>query len=60
MPTVTENIVINRPKTEVFAYMQDPTNTPRYNSNLIEFHKISDGPVGKGPQSRGLLAGSCM
>ncbi len=54
MPTVTENIVINRPKTEVFAYMQDPTNTPRYNSNLIEFHKISDGPVGKGTQYRGL------
>ena len=54
MPTVEESIVINRPKAEVFAYMQDPTKTTRYNSNLVEFDKISDGPVGKGTQYRGV------
>ncbi len=54
MPTVEESVVINRPKAEVFAYMQDPTKTTRYNSNLVEFDKISDGPVGKGTQYRGV------
>lgn len=54
MPTVEESVVINRPKAEVFAYMQDPTKTTRYNSNLVEFDKISDGPAGKGTQYRGV------
>ena len=54
MPTVEETVVIHRPKTQVFAYMQDPTKTTLYNSNLVEFGKISDGPVGKGTQYRGV------
>ncbi len=54
MPTVEETIVIDRPKAEVFAYMQDPTKTTLYNSNLVEFEKTSDGPVGKGTQYRGV------
>ena len=54
MPTVEETIVINRPKADVFAYMQDPTKTTLYNSNLVEFEKTSDGPVGKGTQYRGV------
>ncbi len=54
MPTVEETVVIDRPKVDVFAYMQDPTKTTLYNSNLKEFAKISDGPVGKGTQYRGV------
>ncbi len=54
MPTVEETIVINRPKRDVFEYMQDPTKTTQYNSNLKEFAKISEGPVGKGTQYRGV------
>ena len=54
MPTVEETIVIERPKAEVFAYMQDPTKTTQYNSNLKEFSKTSEGQVGKGTQYRGV------
>lgn len=54
MPVVEETILIKRPRDEVFAFATDPANVPLYSSNLVEFEKTSDGPVGKGTTYRGL------
>lgn len=54
MPTVEETILIRRPRDEVFAFATDPANVPLYSSNLMEFEKTSDGPVGKGTTYRGI------
>lgn len=54
MPTVEESIVINRPRDEVFSFATQPDNVPLYSSNLAEFEKTSDGPVGKGTTYRGV------
>ena len=54
MPVVEESIIINRPRGEVWAFAIDPENVPLYNSNLVEFEKTSDGPVGKGTTYRGI------
>ncbi len=40
--------VINRPIEEVFAYVSDMTNHTRWNSELVELKKTSEGPVGVG------------
>jgi ligand-binding SRPBCC domain-containing protein len=55
MPVVEETILIKRPRDEVFAFATDPANVPLYSSNLVEFEKTSDGPVGKGTTYRGLV-----
>jgi len=54
MPTVEEALVIDRPRSEVFAFATDPANVPVYSSNLVEFEKTSEGPVGKGTTYRGV------
>ncbi len=53
MPVVDESIIINRPRSEVFAFAIDPENIPVYSSNLIEFEQVTEGPVGKGTVNRG-------
>ena len=54
MPIVEESLVINRPRSEVFAFAVDPANVLLYSSNLTEYEKTSDGPVGRGTTYRGL------
>jgi len=54
MPIVEETNLINRPYDEVFAFAVDPENVPLYSSNLVEYEKTSDGPVGKGATYRGV------
>ena len=54
MPVVEETILINCPRDEVFAFASNPDNIPLYSSNLVEFEKTSDGPVGKGTTYRGI------
>ena len=54
MPVVEETILIDRPRAEVFAFATDPDNIPLYSSNLVEFEKTSDVPVGKGMTYRGI------
>ena len=53
MPVVDDSIVINRPRSEVFSFATDPDNIPLYNSNLIEYEQLTEGPVGQGTQNRG-------
>lgn len=49
----TENRVeINRPPAEVFKFIADLSNEPRYVPNVLETEKISDGPTGVGTKYR--------
>jgi carbon monoxide dehydrogenase subunit G len=41
MLTVDESIVINKPRTEVYEFMIDPTNVPVYSSNVVEYDLVS-------------------
>jgi uncharacterized protein YndB with AHSA1/START domain len=48
MFNVDESIVINRPVEEVFAFVADQTNGPRWQDGLLEVRRITNGPVGVG------------
>ncbi len=41
MLTVEESIVINRPRSEVWAFLIDPENVVVYSSNVVEYEKLS-------------------
>lgn len=43
---------VNRPPAEVFKFIADLCNEPRYVPNVIETEKLSDGPVGVGAKYR--------
>jgi hypothetical protein len=53
MPVVDESIIVNRPRSEVFAFGVDPEKVLLYSSNLIEYEQVTDGPVGLGARNRG-------
>jgi uncharacterized membrane protein len=53
MPAVEDSIIINRSRSDVFAFATDPKNVPLFSSNLIEFEQITEGPVGTGTRNRG-------
>ena len=40
--------VIDRPISEVFAFLADGTNDPKFSPRVQEIHKATDGPVGVG------------
>jgi hypothetical protein len=40
--------VIDRPITEVFDFLADGTNDPRFSPRVQEIRKVTDGPVGVG------------
>jgi Polyketide cyclase / dehydrase and lipid transport len=40
--------VIDRPIEEVFAFLADGTNDPRFSPRVLEIRKATDGPVGVG------------
>jgi uncharacterized membrane protein len=48
MLTVEKSIVIGRPAEDVFAYVSDQTNAPRWQRGLLEVRRTSDGPIGVG------------
>ncbi len=50
MIDVEDNVVIDRPIGEVFAYVSDLTNAPEWQTGLLEVHRITADPLGKGAQ----------
>jgi len=46
-------LVINRPIEEVFAFVSNSENLPRWRSTSLEVKKTSDGPLGVGSTFRG-------
>jgi Polyketide cyclase / dehydrase and lipid transport len=45
---VEGSIVIDRPVDEVFDFVADERNEPRYNAGMIRVEKLSPGPIGLG------------
>jgi uncharacterized protein YndB with AHSA1/START domain len=46
------SIHLNRPVDQVFAFLTDASNTPRWQSNLIESEQLTDGPMRVGTRIR--------
>ena len=69
MQTFENTVTIQRPAGEVFVFLADFENIPKWNYAIEETHKASAGPVGVGTRyrqtrsvpsrSRG-LRGSCL
>jgi len=55
MVRVDGEIVINRPVEEVFDFVADEGNEPRYNARMRRAEKISEGPIGLGTRYRAEL-----
>jgi uncharacterized membrane protein len=49
---VEGEIVINRPVDDVFDFVADERNEPRYNPKMRVAEQISDGPIGVGTRFR--------
>ncbi len=52
MVRIEGEIVINRPVEEVFDFVADERNEPRYNPEMRRAEQISDGPIGVGTRFR--------
>jgi uncharacterized membrane protein len=56
MAKVEFNIVINRPVEEVFAFLSNNENFPKWASGIVEVKKTSEGPIGMGTTWRTVSA----
>lgn len=52
MVRIEGEILINRPAEEVFDFVADERNEPRYNPKMRRAEQISDGPIGVGTRFR--------
>ncbi len=52
MARVNGEIVICRPVEEVFDFVADERNEPRYNPRMVHAELISEGPIGLGARFR--------
>jgi Polyketide cyclase / dehydrase and lipid transport len=52
MQTFANTVTIQRPAAEVFAFLADFENIPKWNYAIEETHKSSAGPVGVGTRYR--------
>jgi hypothetical protein len=52
MARIDGEIVINRPVEEVFDFVADERNEPRYNPRMLSSEMLSPGPVGLGSRFR--------
>ena len=52
MSGISGEIVINRPVEEVFDFVADERNEPRYNPRMLRADKLSPGPIGLGTRFR--------
>jgi uncharacterized protein YndB with AHSA1/START domain len=48
MIKVEDSIIVQRPIEEVFAFLADQTNAPRWQSGLLEVRRTTEGPIGVG------------
>ena len=55
MATVEINLIINQPIEEVFAFVSNSENLPRWRSTVLECKKTSKGPLGVGSTFRSRL-----
>ena len=48
MATFENTVMIRRPIEDVFAFLADFENIPKWNYAIVETHKVSEGPIGVG------------
>ena len=48
MATFENTVIIGRPIEEVFGFLADFENIPKWNYAIVETHKVYQGPVGVG------------
>ena len=48
MAKIAGSIEIHRPVEEVFDFVADETNEPRYNKDIVRCEKVTSGPIGVG------------
>jgi carbon monoxide dehydrogenase subunit G len=53
MATFEINLVINRPIEEVFAFISNPENQPRWRATTLEMSRTSSEPLGVGSVFKG-------
>jgi uncharacterized membrane protein len=63
MPSASSEIVINRPRDDVFAFLADPENDPQWRSGVLDIKRVSGSGIGarytqgvKGPGGRRIPA----
>jgi hypothetical protein len=56
MVTIQGQTVIARPVEEVFDFVADERNEPKYNRRMIRAEKLTSGPVGLGTQWTATIA----
>lgn len=56
MARIQGEIVINRPVDEVFDFVADERNEPRFNPRMLSSEKLSPGPIGRGTRFRAEFA----
>ena len=54
MPVIEDNIVINKPRAEVFAYVADSGNLMDWSSNIIEYEATPPGPIQADTTTKGV------
>lgn len=52
MARIEGEIVIDRTAEEVFDFVSDERNEPRYNPQMLSVEKVTDGPIGAGTRFR--------
>jgi Polyketide cyclase / dehydrase and lipid transport len=50
MARITGEIVIDRPQEQVFDFVSDERNEPRYNPKMTSVEQLSEGAIGPGTQ----------
>lgn len=51
MISIESQIQIERPAAEVFAFVADQTNAPRWQDGLAEVRTVTEGPIGVGTEN---------
>src|SRR5438132_9890672 len=54
---VEGDIVIERPRDEVFDFVADERNEPQYNPQMTRAEKVSPGPIGVGTRFNSVMTG---
>jgi hypothetical protein len=57
MVLVEGSLVIDRSREDVFNFVIDERNEPRYNAQMSGVRKLTDGPIGKGTRFRAEMTG---
>jgi uncharacterized protein YndB with AHSA1/START domain len=55
MINVTGTVAVSRPSAEVFAFLADPANAPKWQSELSHSELLTDGPVRLGSKFKEVI-----